>query len=154
LDVLRQPSAKLIGDLMKATLTAASAATAVLCLLSAAHAGEASLTAASIQRLFPGYYEAEVQGGYTLLISAKTAGRLHGKAFGREDEGKWTIVGNELCVSWKSWTNGETKCGEIARAGDWYIARNQQDGQLLRFTAIGADTFSQQVATTSDVERN
>lgn len=73
---------------MKIALTAASAAMAFACFLAPAHAGEVSLNAASIQQLFPGYYQAEVYGGYTLLIHAKTGGKLEGKAFGREDKGK------------------------------------------------------------------
>ncbi len=139
---------------MKITLTAASAALAIACFLAPAHADEASLNAASIQQLFPGYYQAEVQGGYTLLIYAKSSGRLEGKAFGREDRGTWTIVGNQLCVSWRSWTKGQSKCGEIVRTGGWYVARNQQEGQLLRFTAIAADKFAQRVASATDIDRN
>ncbi len=142
---------------MKIGLLAASAATAAFCLVSTAQAGSISLNGASIQNLFPGYYKAEVMGGYTLLISAKSNGRLEGKAFGREDKGNWTIVGNRLCVSWKRWTSGKTKCGDITRSGSWYVARNDNDGQLLRFTAIRADSYSQQVASNtglSDLERN
>jgi hypothetical protein len=139
---------------MKIGLTAASAAMAIVCSFVPVQAGQARLDAASIQQLFPGYYQAEVQGGYTLLIYAKTGGRLEGKAFGREDKGQWTIVGDQLCVSWKSWTKGQSKCGEIIRAGRWYIARNQQDGQLLRFSAIPADKFVQRVASASDINRN
>ena len=127
---------------------------AFACFLAPAHAGEVSLNAASIQQLFPGYYQAEVYGGYTLLIHAKTGGKLEGKAFGREDKGKWTIVGDRLCVSWKSWTKGQSKCGEIVRAGSWYIARNHQEGQLLRFTAVASGKFAQQVASASDINRN
>ena len=139
---------------MKIGLTAASAAMAIMCFLAPAYAGQTSLDAASIKQLFPGYYQAEVQGGYTLLIYANAGGRLEGKAFGREDKGKWTIIGDQLCVSWKSWTKGQSKCGEIFSAGDWYIARNQQDGQLLRFTAIAADKYVQRVASASEIGRN
>ncbi len=127
---------------------------ALACFLAPAHAGEVSLKADAIQQLFPGYYQAEVYGGYTLLIHAKSGGKLEGKAFGREDKGKWTIVGDRLCVSWKSWTKGQSKCGDIVRAGDWFIARNQKEGQLLRFTAVASDKFEQQVASASGLDRN
>jgi hypothetical protein len=146
--------AKSIGGFMRTLLTAIGISVAVTFAAPVAKADETHLAGSSIRGLFPGYYKAEVQGGYTLFISAKTGGRLDGMAFGREDKGKWTIVGDQLCVSWKRWTKGQTKCGEIVRSGAWYIARSRKEGQLLRFTAIAADKFSQQVASASEINRN
>lgn len=136
---------------MKTTVLAAAAAMGMLCLASSAQAGDQSLSAASIQGLFPGYYKAEVMGGYTLLIAAKSNGRLEGRAFGNEDKGKWTVVGDRLCVSWSRWTDGKTKCGDIVKSGSWYVARNDNNEQLLRFTTIGADAFYQKVASNTPV---
>ncbi len=138
---------------MKTKLFAAAAAMGILCLASSAQAGDQSLNASAIQGLFPGYYHAEVMGGYTLLIAAKSNGRLEGKAFGREDKGRWTVVGNRLCVSWSRWTDGKSKCGDIVRADGWYVARNDQNEQLLRFTAIGPDAFYEQVASNTPKDR-
>lgn len=138
---------------MKATVFAAAAAIGMLCLASSAQAGDQSLSAAAIQGLFPGYYKAEVMGGYTLLIAAKANGRLQGKAFGHEDRGRWTVVGHRLCVSWTRWTDGKTKCGDIVKSGGWFIARSDKHEQLLRFTSIGADAFYQKVASNSPNNR-
>jgi len=141
------------GFHMKTKVFAAAAAMGMLCLASSAQAGDQSLSATTIQGLFPGYYKAEVMGGYTLLIAAKSNGRLQGKAFGHEDRGRWTVVGDRLCVSWTRWTDGKTKCGDIVKSGSWYVARDDHKGQLLRFTSIGADAFYQQVASNTPRDR-
>lgn len=119
-----------------------------------ARADEVRLDPASIHDLFPGYYRAEVYGGYTLLIAARANGRLDGKAFGRMDKGKWRIVGDRLCVVWQHWTNGATQCGRIVSADGWYVAYAKDQSELLRFKAIRADSFGSNVATASAVDRN
>jgi hypothetical protein len=138
---------------MRILLAAVSMSVAAACLAPAALADQTRLDADAISGLFPGYYEAEVSG-YTLLIAASTGGRLQGKAFGREDRGTWTIVGDQLCVAWNRWTDGEAKCGEITRKGAWYVAYNAAEGQLLRFTAIAASRFKTVVASASRTGRN
>jgi len=138
---------------MKTTVFAAAAAMGMLCLAASAQAGDQSLNAGAIQGLFPGYYKAEVMGGYTLLIAAKANGRLEGKAFGHEDKGRWTVVGDRLCVSWSRWTDGKSKCGDIVKSGSWFIARNDKNEPLLRFASICADAFYQQVASNTHVDR-
>lgn len=129
------------------------AAIAAMSLAPAARAGETQLSAASIHGLFPGYYEAKVYGGYTLLIAARADGRLDGTAFGTTDRGNWRIVGDELCVAWFHWTSGQDKCGQILQTGGWYVAYSADEGQLLRFRAIAADAFSQQTASASGTDR-
>ncbi len=119
-----------------------------------AGAGDVHLSAASIESLFPGYYQAEVFGGYTLLIAARANGRLVGRAFGREDRGRWMIVGDRLCVAWQRWTSGEDKCGRILRTDGWFVAYNDEEGQLLRFRTIAAAAFKQELASASGTDRN
>jgi hypothetical protein len=131
---------------MKLATCLLGAGFAATVLAPAALAAGAPMGATSIAGLFPGYYEAQVQG-YTLLISATTDGSLHGKAFGREDTGRWQIVGDRLCVSWSQWTKGKNKCGDIVRNGSWYVATNAAEGEVLRFTAIKAGAFENMVAT-------
>jgi hypothetical protein len=138
---------------MKIKAFAAAAAMGLFCLASSAQAGDQSLDASAIHGLFPGYYHAEVMGGYELLIAAKSNGRLQGKAFGAEDKGRWTVVGNRLCVSWSHWTDGKSKCGNIVRTGRWYVARDDKNEQLLRFTAMRADAFYEHVASNVPVGR-
>ena len=117
-------------------------------------ADEVRLDPASIHDLFPGYYEAEIYGGYTLLIAASANGRLDGKVFGRTDNGRWRIVGDRLCVLWQHWTNGASKCGRIVAEDGWYVAYAKDQSELLRFKAIGADSFASSVVAASAVGRD
>ncbi len=117
-------------------------------------ADEVRLDPASIHNLFPGYYRAEVYGGYTLLIAARANGRLDGKVFGRTDKGRWQIVGDRLCVLWQHWTNGAAKCGSIVAADGWYVAYAKDQSELLRFKAIGSDRFESSMASASALDRN
>jgi hypothetical protein len=130
------------------------AAFAAASLTGAANADGTRLNSASIHDLFPGYYEAEVYGGYTLLIAARANGRLDGKAFGRSDKGEWQIVGDRLCVLWMQWTSGEAKCGRIMRTNGWYVAYSRDEGQLLRFKSIGAAIFTQDAVSAAAIDRN
>ncbi len=82
-------------------------------------ADETLVRGAPLHGLFPGYYEAKVLGGYTLMIAARADGRLDGSAFGRQDKGRWSIVGDRVCIAWRRWTSGEDKCGRIAQDGIW-----------------------------------
>jgi len=138
---------------MRILLAAITTSIVAACLTPAAMADE-RLGAEAIGGLFPGYYQAEVQGGYTLLIAAGADGKLAGKAFGREDRGTWTIAGDRLCVSWKRWTKGQAKCGDIVRKGAWYVASNAAEGRLLRFTTIAATKYSTLLASASRDDRN
>ena len=110
-----------------------SAAIAAMLMLvgSPAHAGESVLDAGQIASLFPGQYEARIKG-YTIRFAGDTGGRLVGRAFGREDHGVWFVQGDSLCVSWRQWTKGQSKCGSIARQGGWLVASNDS-GEMLRF---------------------
>lgn len=129
------------------TITRAALGLAALCAGSlAASAGQATLDASAIQALFPGHYEASVAGGYILLISAHGDGSLDGRAFGREDKGRWEIAGDRLCVSWSQWTKGKPKCGDIAQVGSWFTATNAEDGEMLRFRATTPEAILQKTA--------
>lgn len=88
----------------------------------------------SIRNLFPGHYEARVQG-YKILFSAHRSGKLVGQAFGRQDRGKWYVKGSRLCVVWRKWTKGKAKCGSVAKRGMWYLASDAK-GQMLSFRPV------------------
>lgn len=114
------------------SLTSIPAAIAALGLLATVgQAGSNQLDAKSIKGLFPGYFEAKVEG-YRVQFSGTGNGMLNGQAFGREDQGRWYIQGNRLCVAWKEWTKGEAKCGAISQKDGWFVASNGS-GQLLKF---------------------
>ena len=51
-----------------------------------------------IKQLFPGNYKAEV-AGYDMLITGSTNGNLRGRAFSRQDRGKWWVQEDTLCVA-------------------------------------------------------
>ena len=88
------------------------AISSVAAVFSAAEAGDRSLKAKDIRGLFPGKYEARVQG-YKVVIHARGNGALAGAAFNRTDKGRWWVKGNRLCVSWSNWTSGKATCGSV-----------------------------------------
>ncbi len=98
-----------------------------------AQAGERSLKAKDIRGLFPGKYEARVQG-YKVVIVARGNGSLSGSAFSTKDKGRWWIKGNRLCVAWSNWTSGKATCGHIKRAGSWYVSLSS--GGSMKFRRI------------------
>jgi hypothetical protein len=103
----------------------------------AVHAGDQlTLESEALEGLFPGHYEARVAGGYRLLIAAKDDGTMMGRAFGKEDKGKWVVKDEELCISWRSWTSGKYKCGSITQNGDWFVATNSKDGEKMKFKPV------------------
>ena len=77
-------------------VAAGIAAFGVLAPASQAYAG--SLDGGGIKSLFPGYFEATVQG-YRILFSGYRDGSLQGEAYGRQDRGRWFVAsagGNEI----------------------------------------------------------
>ena len=101
-----------------------------------AHSDETTLQTTALEGLFPGHYEARVAGGYRLLIAAKEDGTMLGRAFGKEDKGKWVVKDEELCISWRSWTRGKYKCGTITQNGEWFVATNTKDGETMQFKPV------------------
>lgn len=101
----------------------------------AADEGEiATLAAEDLQQLFPGNYEAEV-AGYDMLITGSSNGTLKGQAFSRNDDGRWWVNEDTLCVAWSNWTEGKPMCGVITRKGEWYTSQNEK-GESMRFRRI------------------
>jgi hypothetical protein len=99
-----------------------------------AHAGPARLNAAAIKQLFPGYFEARVKG-YKVTLTGHKNGALKGEAYGRKDEGRWSVKGNALCVSFNDWTKGEAMCGTIVKDGEWFVAAIN-DGSKMKFRPL------------------
>ena len=97
----------------------------------ASQASAGGLDGGAIKGLFPGYFEAKVQG-YTVYFAGYSNGSLKGQSYGRQDRGTWFVKGNSLCVAWKQWTKGKAKCGSIAQKGGWFVASNG-DGEMLKF---------------------
>ena len=123
--------AKTKGKTMPLKTLLVSTAAMLSILVTTAFAGDPNLNAGQIASLFPGQYEAKVQG-YKVKFAGDTTGQLVGQAFGREDRGTWFVQGNTLCVAWRQWTKGQPKCGVIAQQGSWLVANNDS-GEMLRF---------------------
>jgi hypothetical protein len=104
-------------------------AAALVAFTGAATAG--TLDGGSIKRLFPGRFEAKVQG-YTVYFAGFGNGTLKGQAYGRQDKGVWFVKGNTLCVAFRDWTKGKAKCGQITQQGGWFVANNTE-GEVLKF---------------------
>lgn len=114
---------------MKSSVLIATAGAGMMLAASVANAG--ALNGPAIKGLFPGSFEAHVQG-YRVSFVASKSGGLKGVAYGQQDQGRWFVKGNSLCVTWKRWTKGQAKCGAIAQQGGWYVAHNGS-GEMLKF---------------------
>lgn len=88
----------------------------------AVQAQDGALSKRDVQALFPGTFAGNFDG-YKLVIRADSDGSLQGKVADLYyDEGTWSLEGNRLCVSWDTWTEGETTCGEVVKDGSWLKA--------------------------------
>ncbi len=92
------------------------------------------LKAEAIKELFPGNFAAKV-AGYDMLITGSTDGNLRGRAFSRQDRGRWWVEENALCVAWSNWTDGKPVCGEITLEGDWYFSQSEK-GEDMKFRKV------------------
>lgn len=105
-----------------------AALTVVLAFVQAAPstAGSRLLDDQSIRALFPGRYIAQIKGGYSISINAKSNGTLKGTAIlGISDKGRWTVRRRTLCIAFKKWTKGKPKCGMVRKSGQWYVVASR-----------------------------
>ena len=100
-------------------------------LATAGQASAGNLDSGRIKGLFPGYFEATVQG-YSILFAGYLDGSLRGEAYGRQDRGRWFVRGNDICVSWEQWTKGKTTCGSISQQDGWFVASGGGN-EILKF---------------------
>ena len=109
-------------------------AVAVACVRLLAPPGSATagdLDSNWIKDLFPGIYEAKVQG--TMVnFAGYSNGWLNGATRFDQDRGRWYVQGDQLCVSWEKWTSGKAMCGSISQAGGWFVATGDT-GEVLKF---------------------
>jgi hypothetical protein len=80
-----------------------------------------SLEPRALNALFPGTFDAVVQG-YTVRVTAHKDGSLVGRHAFSADSGRWSIRRGKLCVTLSNWLNGRTACAKVVRQGDWYRA--------------------------------
>jgi hypothetical protein len=76
----------------------------------------------AIRSLFPGTFEARIDGGRRVLFKASYNGVLRAKlAIGLTDKGRWSVRRNKLCLSLKNWTDGKLYCSYVWKANGWYV---------------------------------
>jgi hypothetical protein len=86
-----------------------------------AGAGEAvPLSQAELGKLFPGNFQAVVNGAVTVRIVARGNGTLLGQMTGQEDRGRWSVQSGKLCIVWSNWLNGKASCSRVIAGDGWY----------------------------------
>jgi hypothetical protein len=105
-------------------------------LVTGGHAAANDLDGNFIKGLFPGYYEAKIQGT-PVIVAGYGNGWLSGATRFAQDRGRWFVQNDQLCVSWEKWTVGKPVCGTISQVGGWFVATGEA-GEVLKFrrTAI------------------
>lgn len=84
----------------------------------AAIAGQ-TLNSKEIKRFVPGRATAKIMGS-RVSINMSRSGRLSAKWDGERDTGRWRVTGNRLCIKFKKWMNGATRCSAVTKRGNSY----------------------------------
>lgn len=96
-----------------------------LCLVPAREAAaDELLTEQQILRLFPGTFHAVIKGKYQATVTVQRGGAIAGEMAGLQDQGRWTVRGDQLCIVMPSMTRGRVECSEVVADGGWYRGRN------------------------------
>mgnify|MGYP001614600952 CR=1 FL=1 len=86
-----------------------------------ARADDAStLSQAELGKLFPGSFQAVVNGAVTVNITARANGTLVGQMTGQEDRGWRSVKSGKLCIVWSNWLNGKASCSRVIADDGWY----------------------------------
>jgi hypothetical protein len=112
------------------------AALPALLLSGLATAAEArqTLSAGELRALFPGQFVAVWKDKQRLEIDAGQGGEVRGGVGVLSSSGRWSIAGNELCLSFAMWTGKKVRCGRVFKDGGWYLGLLRSDGRpRLRF---------------------
>ena len=90
----------------------------------AAYASDASgaFSAATIQAIFPGSYNAVVWGTVKLRFTAHQSGRLTAFRGDTSDSGTWDVRGGKLCITLRKWLDGKWRCARVHERNGWYKA--------------------------------
>ena len=96
--------------------------------LATLHAGE-KLSGEEIAALFPGQYEAIWKNKHQVHVVAGLDGEISGSFGIFSGSGKWTIVGDQLCVASRWWSGNRPKCSEVVRHEGWYLGMLNSKGK-------------------------
>ena len=78
------------------------------------------LSERELRQLFPGRFQAIVQGVLVVSITARRDGSLLGEFMSKSDTGKWSIRSGQLCIRFSKWLNGRTSCAAVVEQAGWY----------------------------------
>jgi hypothetical protein len=82
------------------------------------------LSRRELQQLFPGHFEAVVQGILVVSITARRDGSLLAEFMSRADTGHWSIRSGKLCIRFSKWLDGRTRCSMVVEEAGWYRSDN------------------------------
>jgi len=92
-------------------------------LILAANTGTSSagdtLSAKEIKRFVPGRAKAKIMGSKVTMRMSRS-GYLSARWDGERDTGSWRVTKNKLCIKFKKWMNGATRCSSVSKSGNSY----------------------------------
>lgn len=88
-----------------------------------AHADE-PLNDQQLLHLFPGTFQALVRGKFEVTVTVTRDGVIVGQASGLQDQGRWTLRGNQLCIVMPAMTRGRVECSAVIAENGWYKGRS------------------------------
>ncbi|MDP9137593.1 MAG: hypothetical protein M3N38_05385 [Pseudomonadota bacterium] len=94
----------------------------VSCAASAGAGGQ--LSGGDLMRLFPGRFQAVINGAMVISINARRDGSLVGRIMGTSDTGRWAVRSGKLCINWTKWLKGRTNCSAVIEDAGWYRGNN------------------------------
>ena len=102
---------KIYGIMLAVSFAIGSAVTA--------KAGE-RLSGHDLNQLFPGEFQAVVQGKMAIGITAQEDGVLVAHFLGVWDSGHWAVRGERLCIQFSKWLDSRTICSAVVEDQGWY----------------------------------
>ena len=81
-------------------------------------AGE-MLSAKQIKKFIPGRAKAKIMGAKVTMRMSR-GGYLSARWDGERDTGVWRVSKNKLCIRFKKWMNGATRCSAVTKSGNSY----------------------------------
>ena len=95
------------------------------------------LSAEEIAALFPGRYQAVWKDKHEVSVLAGPDGEISGSYGIFSGSGRWTIVGDELCVASRWMYNNRPRCSEVVRHQGWYLGMPNGKGKpRVRFRPL------------------
>ena len=95
------------------------------------------LSAGEIAALFPGRYQAIWKGKHQVSVLAGPDGEISGSYGIFSGSGRWSIVGDELCVASRWMYNNRPRCSEVVLHQGWYLGMPNGKGKpRVRFRRL------------------